>query len=90
MKIHIVGAGPTGLSLAWEIVKSGDHDVTVYERKISGGGSWWEPDTEVRDLHSHRMLFDKGFINTQSFLKEMNLEWNELFEKVESDFYRYT
>ena len=89
MKIHIVGAGPTGLSLAWEIMKSGDHDVTIYERKMSGGGSWWEPDTEVRDLHSHRLLFDKGFINTQSFLKEMNLEWNDLFEKVESDFYSY-
>ena len=89
MKIHIVGAGPTGLSLAWEIVRSGDHDVTIYERKTSGGGSWWEPDTELRDIHAHRALFDRGFINTQSFLSEMNLEWNKLFEKVQPDIYNY-
>ena len=89
MKIHIVGAGPTGLSLAWEIMRSGDHDVTVYERKTSGGGSWWEPDLETRDLHAHRALFDRGFINTQSFLKEMDLEWNDLFERVEPDFYQF-
>ena len=46
MKIHIVGAGPTGLSLAWEILRTGEHDVTIYDRKISAGGSWWEPNVE--------------------------------------------
>ena len=90
MKIHIVGAGPTGLSLAWEIVRSTDHEVTVYERKTSCGGSWWEPDTEVRDIHAHRVLFDRGFVNAQSFLKEMDLEWDELFQKISPDFYTYT
>lgn len=89
MKIHIVGAGPTGLSLAWEIVRSTDHEVTVYERKTSCGGSWWEPDTEVRDIHAHRVLFDQ-FVNTRSFLKEMDLEWDELFQKISPDFYTYT
>ena len=47
MKIHIIGAGPTGMSLAWEILRSGDHDVTIYDRKVSAGGSWWEPDIET-------------------------------------------
>jgi hypothetical protein len=89
MKIHIVGAGPTGLSLAWEIVRSTDHEVTVYERKTSCGGSWWEPDTEVRDIHAHRVLFDQ-FVNARSFLKEMDLEWDELFQKISPDFYTYT
>lgn len=89
MKIHIVGAGPTGMSLAWEIMRSSDHEVTIYERKTSGGGSWWEPDMEVRDLHAHRALFDQGFVNTQSFLKEMNLEWDDLFQKVQPDFYNF-
>ena len=55
MKIHIIGAGPTGMSLAWEILRSGDHDVTIYDRKVSAGGSWWEPDVETRDLHAHRI-----------------------------------
>tara|TARA_B100000767_G_scaffold241928_1_gene238665 strand:- start:835 stop:2133 length:1299 start_codon:yes stop_codon:yes gene_type:complete len=89
MKIHIVGAGPTGLSLAWEIVRSTDHEVTVYERKTSCGGSWWEPDTEVRDIHAHRLLFDQ-FVNAHSFLKEMDLQWDELFQKTSSDFLKYT
>lgn len=89
MKIHIVGAGPTGLSLAWEIVRSTDHEVTVYERKTSCGGSWWEPDTEVSDIHAHRVLFDQ-FVNARSFLKEMDLEWDELFQKISPDFYTYT
>jgi hypothetical protein len=79
MKIHIVGAGPTGMSLAWEILRSGDHDVTIYDRKISAGGSWWEPDEDVRDLHAHRIVFDRAFINTQSLFKEMGISWDEIF-----------
>ena len=83
MKIHIIGAGPTGMSLAWEIIRSGDHDVTIYDRKISAGGSWWEPDIKTRDLHAHRIVFDKAFINTQSLFSEMNIDWNEIFQPVE-------
>ena len=83
MKIHIIGAGPTGMSLAWEIIRSGDHDVTIYDRKISAGGSWWEPDIKIRDLHAHRIVFDKAFINTQSLFSEMNIDWNEIFQPVE-------
>ena len=83
MKIHIIGAGPTGMSLAWEILRTGDHDVTIYDRKISAGGSWWEPDIKTRDLHAHRIVFDKAFINTQSLFSEMNIDWNEIFHPVE-------
>src|SRR5210317_902876 len=79
MKIHIVGAGPTGMSLAWEIIQTGEHDVTIYDRKLSAGGSWWEPDVETRDLHAHRIVFDRAFINTQSLLKEMGISWEEMF-----------
>jgi hypothetical protein len=84
MKIHIVGAGPTGLSLAWEILSTGDHDVTIYDRKVSAGGSWWEPDVETRDLHAHRIVFDRAFINARSFFEEMKIDWNTMFE-VEKD-----
>ena len=81
MKIHIIGAGPTGMSLAWEIIHSGEeHDITIYDRKMSSGGSWWEPDVEVRDLHAHRVLFDKAFVNTKSLFDEMNIDWDEMFE----------
>lgn len=80
MKIHIVGAGPSGMSLAWEILKSGEHDITIYDRKVSAGGSWWEPDEDVRDLHAHRIVFDRAFINTRSLFDEMNIEWDEMFK----------
>ena len=87
MKVHIVGAGPTGMSLAWEILRSSDHDVTIYDKKMSAGGSWWEPSEEVRDLHAHRILFDKAFINTQSLFSEMDIDWNTMFQRSTSDYF---
>jgi hypothetical protein len=73
MKVHIVGAGPTGLSLAWELLRTGDHEVTIYDKKISAGGSWWEPEIGTRDLHAHRI---------QSLLGEMGIEWHDMFTQV--------
>ena len=83
MKVHIVGAGPTGLSLAWEILKSTEHEVHIYDRKMSAGGSWWEPSLEERDMHSHRVVFDRAFINTRSIFQEMGIDWNVIFQKDE-------
>jgi len=42
MKVHIVGAGPTGMSIAWELKKYTDHEVVVYDKKlprVDRGGS---------------------------------------------------
>jgi len=85
MKVHIVGAGPTGMSLAWELLKSGEHQVTIYDRKMSAGGSWWEPSEEVRDLHAHRIVFDRAYINTQSLFKEMGISWDTIFQPADGD-----
>src|SRR6056300_768352 len=85
MKIHIVGAGPTGMSIAWELKKFTDHEVFVYDKKLSAGGSWWEPSVKERDMHAHRIVFDRAFINTKSLFKEMGINWDDIFEKVESD-----
>lgn len=84
MKVHIVGAGPTGMSIAWELKKYTNHDVVVYDKKISAGGSWWEPSTESRDLHAHRIVFDHAFINTNNLFKEMGIKWDDIFQKSES------
>ena len=89
MKVHIVGAGPSGMSLAWEILRSGDHDITIYDRKSSAGGSWWEPTEEVRDLHAHRIVFDKAFVNTQSLFGEMGIHWGDIFEPVNKGVYEF-
>jgi hypothetical protein len=85
MKIHIVGAGPTGMSIAWELKKFTDHDVFVYDKKLSAGGSWWEPSTTTRDMHAHRIVFDRAFVNTKSLFKEMGIAWDDLFEKVSTE-----
>jgi|TARA_B110000902_G_scaffold36466_1_gene38504 hypothetical protein len=87
MKIHIIGAGPSGMSLAWEFLRAGNNDITIYDRKISAGGSWWEPDTESRDLHAHRIVFDEAFVNTQSLFSEMNIKWNDIFQPVDKKEY---
>jgi phytoene dehydrogenase-like protein len=84
MKVHIIGAGPTGMSIAWELKKYTDHDVVVYDKKTSAGGSWWEPSIDTRDLHAHRIVFDCAFINTNNLFKEMGIKWDDIFQKVES------
>jgi hypothetical protein len=85
MKIHIVGAGPTGMSLAWELLKSGEHQVTIYDKKKSAGGSWWEPEVETRDLHAHRIVFDRAFVNTRSLFEEMGISWDTVFQPADGD-----
>jgi hypothetical protein len=86
MKIHIIGAGPTGMSVAWEILRSTTHDVIIYDKKSSAGGSWWEPSLEYRDMHAHRVVFDRAFANTQSLFNEMGIRWGDVFEKIEYDY----
>lgn len=81
MKIHVVGAGPTGLSVAWEILNNTDHQVFIYDRKDCAGGSWHEPAGDKRDLHAPRMLFKQAFVNTRSLFKEMGMEWETYFKK---------
>ena len=88
MRVHIVGAGPTGMSVAWELLRSTDHEVIVYDRKPSAGGSWWEPETDTRDLHAHRIVFDNAFVNTDSLFREMGIEWDGVFQPAKTDVYK--
>lgn len=83
MKVHVVGAGPTGLTIAWNLINNG-YTVIVYDRKEGPGGSWWEPEGE-RNYHAYRSVFRKGFINTRNFLNELGLKWNDYFGKVPSN-----
>ena len=87
MKVHIVGAGPTGMSIAWEFAKFTEHEVIVYDKKPSAGGSWWEPGVHTRDLHAHRAVFENAFVNTKSLFREMNINWDDMFVKEKSSVY---
>jgi hypothetical protein len=87
MRVHIVGAGPTGMSIAWELVHFTEHEVVVYDSKSSAGGSWWEPSVETRDLHAHRAVFKNAFVNTNSIFKEMGIQWDDIFTKEKGSVY---
>lgn len=87
MRVHIVGAGPTGMSIAWEVLTFTDHQVVMYDKKPSAGGSWWEPNVDTRDLHAHRAVFKNAFVNTNSLFKEMHIKWDELFVNEKASVY---
>ena len=87
MRVHIVGAGPSGMSVAWEILRSTEHEVIIYDRKPSAGGSWWEPETDTRDLHAHRIVFENAFVNTDSLFREMGIKWDDVFQPAKTDVY---
>ena len=84
MKVHIIGGGPTGMSIAWELLNNTEHEVHIYDKKDTLGGSWHEPKGEKRDFHAPRMLFNNAFVNTQNLFKEMNMDWNTYFVKRDS------
>ena len=82
MRVNIIGAGPTGMTIAWELSKLDNVHVHVYDRKSGPGGSWWEPSKDSRDLHAYRMVFDRAFVNTRDLFDEMEISWSDLFIKV--------
>ena len=85
--INIIGAGPTGIAIAWELSKMNCFDIHLYDTKSSIGGSWWEPLDENRDLHSHRSVF-KSYVNTLQFFDEIGLNWDDVFEKSGDNYLR--
>lgn len=86
MRINIIGAGPTGISIAWELCKIPGMNIHIYDKKPDIGGSWWEPTLRERNLHSHRAIFKNAFVNTQQLFKEMGINWSDLFEDVHENF----
>ena len=87
MRIHIVGSGPTGMSIAWELLKTKEHEVIIYDRKKNAGGSWWEPEGNKRNIHAHRIVFGNAFKNTNDLFNQMGISWNEMFEPADSRVY---
>jgi ribosomal protein S17 len=69
---------------------STDHEVIIYDRKESAGGSWWEPKGPKRDLHAHRIVFDNAFVNTNSLFEEMGIEWDDMFQPADTRVYTTT
>jgi len=83
MRVNIIGCGPTGMTIAWELSKIPNMNIHVYEKKSGPGGSWWEPPDGTRNLHSIRALFPGSFVNTKDLFREMGLRWSDYFVKME-------
>ena len=82
MAINIIGAGPTGITIAWELCRQG-HEVHIWDKHDTCGGSWWEPEGS-RDFHAPRVLFKRAFANFRSLLLEMGLKWDDYFVKSDA------
>lgn len=79
--IHIIGGGPTGVTIAFYISKLG-HEVHLWESKDTCGGSWWEPEDEI-DMHAYRATFKDSWVNTMELFNDMKLEWDDYFKKTD-------
>ena len=81
MRVDIIGAGPTGITVAWIMSKT--HEVHVWDLHDTCGGSWWEPPAptpEALSLHAPRVVFKDAFVNTNWLFDEMGLDWNKYFK----------
>ena len=85
MKVHIVGAGPTGLTIAWELSKLKQHTIQVHDKKSGPGGSWWEPSEDGRrNVHAARAVFKGAYVNTLDLFNQMGIKWSDVFQKLDS------
>lgn len=84
MKICIVGAGPTGTFLAYELSKEG-HQVHLFEKENYIGGCWashYDTNNNFSE-HAPRVLFN-NYYNTLNFWNEIGIDFKTNFRKVYS------
>lgn len=81
---NIIGAGPTGLALAWYLSNDG-HDVIIYEKEISVGGTWRTNyiDSKYYSHHSPQILCST-YYNTFDLWNSMNIDFQKFLEKFSS------
>ena len=79
-KITIIGAGSTGLSIAYFLSRMQEEDVRILEKKFVGSGSTGRCGTGIRAQFS-----DKPTIK---FMKKSKELWKEWEEKMDFDFFQ--
>ena len=83
MKVHIIGGGPSGLSLAWILSKTPGYTPIIYDKYSLIGGSWREPSQYTRNSHSHRIVFKGAYANFSNLLSQMGLQFNDYFKPTD-------
>lgn len=82
--VDIIGGGPSGIALAWYLSKDEETYVRIFEQRDELGGSWYEPSIDERNFHSVRAVFPSVFVNTRDLLKEMDVDFYEVFQPSNS------
>lgn len=86
-KVAIVGGGMTGIAAALELAKSGDCEVTLYEKEstlggLSGSYTWQDV---TWDRYYHVVLSTDGPL--QELIKELGLQDKLFFKETKVGFY---
>ena len=65
-KIVIVGAGPAGLTAAYELAQTGNYDITVLEadNQVGGISKTVNHQGNLIDIGGHRFILIKSFLIT--------------------------
>lgn len=82
MDIGVVGGGPCGVYIAYQLSKAG-HKITLYEREEDIGGCWGVQRTRTNDFmeHAPRVVFG-AYLNALEFFEEIGIDFDENFKKV--------
>lgn len=84
MKVAVIGAGPCGSYIAYQLAK--EHDVSLYEQESVLCGCWATKRVNgYFTEHAPRVWFD-NYKNSIEFLKEIKIEFEEEFFHVHNVF----
>jgi len=88
-KVAVVGAGPSGLTAAYYLSRTG-YEVHVFDRQKQGGGVAWKAIPQYRlpeeDLKKQMEVFDQAGVImhygkdiTKDFMKKLSAEYNAVY-----------
>jgi len=85
--VHIFGAGPTGMTLAWILSKKGKK-VVLYEKYKEPGGTWttkWLTDDNKKWFTQHSpQILSTAYVNTFDLWDEMGIDHEKFLQSYKS------
>lgn len=80
MSIHIIGAGPTGLTLA--ALLQDTYTVHIYEKTNRVGGTWApRPNTQKLFRQHSPQILSYNYLNTRKLFNRLGLQFKDYFTK---------
>lgn len=79
MKIAIIGAGPTGLTLAHYISKHTNSEITIFDRESTVGGCHRVRRVNGSFTEHGPRIYNSNYLNFKRLLNELNLNFHDYF-----------